>query len=124
MRRKSEILEEAESAKRVNSKGASSSGDSVPRPSGIFRFYGQPSESSSPLGLGFLTEPQPGLGSGIGAQLASRRGLSSAPVAGSVSLTTMIGNAGTNKELDCRSAFRQGIIVDLDRWPCATLCFF
>ena len=51
------------------------SGDSVPRPLGFIALMPIPVDYFWVAGAQFNTEPQPGLGPGVGAQVASRQSL-------------------------------------------------
>jgi hypothetical protein len=77
-----------------------------PQTPGIYRVDANPSESNSPLGLGSSPNPSLVLAPESALSLLPSRGLSSAPVACSVSAMAVLNNHGTKKELDYPSAFR------------------
>ncbi len=72
IRRKNGSCEERNDEMSLRVKGGSFSGDSVPRPLGFFALM--PSQRIKfAAGAQLLAEPQPGLGPGVGAQLASQQ---------------------------------------------------
>ena len=76
-----------------------------PQTPGIYRLM--PSQFRNyALGLGFRTPAWSGPESAL--SLLPSSGLSSAPVVRSVSVTAVVDNSRTKKELDFRSAFRHG----------------
>jgi len=79
-----------------------------PQSPGIYRVDANPSEISSPLGLGSSPNPSLVLAPESALSLLPSRGLSSAPAARSVSATGILYNRGMKKELDSRGAFRHG----------------
>ena len=75
------------------------SGDSVPRPLGFIALMPIPDESGLPLGLSSLPSPSLVLAPESALSLLRSRGLSSAPVARSVSATAILCKGGTKKSL-------------------------
>ena len=82
--------------------------DARPQTPGIYRGDANPSTSSFAAGASLTLIPSLVLAPESALSLLPSRGLSSAPAARSVSATVVVGNGGTKKGLDSRSAFRHG----------------